>query len=182
MRCPRCHGALATGQEYCLECGLRLPGVSRLGPVPAARRSLLVPILVAAAVSVAGAGVAIALTRDATSAATIVTATGGSETVTVATTASDRLTEWPAATSAWTNVLISVPKVDGRDVAVASALQARQKGLRDVGVLDSSRFASLHPGYFVVFAGIYSSQPEAASRLREAKGAQHGAHTAEIAP
>jgi hypothetical protein len=26
-----------------------------------------------------------------------------------------------------------------------------------VGVLDSSRFSSLHPGYYVVFSGIYSS-------------------------
>ena len=53
---------------------------------------------------------------------------------------------WPDGTSAWTNVLVSVPKVDGRDDAVARADEARRKGLRRVGVLDSSRYASLHPG------------------------------------
>jgi hypothetical protein len=52
--------------------------------------------------------------------------------------------------------------------------------LRRVGVLDSSRYASLHPGYWVVFAGVYPSEPEATSRLREARGVQRGAHTARI--
>ena len=44
-------------------------------------------------------------------------------------------------------------------------------------MLDSSRYASLHPGYWMVFAGIYPSEPEAASRLREAKAVQKGART-----
>jgi hypothetical protein len=180
MQCPRCGGALAAGQEYCLECGLRLPGVSRLGAVPPARGSLLAPLLVAAVVAAAGAATAIALTRDTATATTIVTATGGSKEVAVATTSTNRLADWPAGTNGWTIVLISVPKVEGRDAALARAEQARQRGLRDVGVLDSSRHASLHPGYWVVFAGQYASQPEAASRLREAKGVQHGAHTARI--
>ena len=110
--------------------------------------------LVAAVVAVGGAAAAIALTRDTATATTIVTATGGSETVAGA----DRrrraaLADWPAGTSGWTNILVSVPKVDGRDAAVARAEQARGKGLRRVGVLDSSRYASLHPGYWVVFAG-----------------------------
>lgn len=179
--CPRCGEHVAAGQEYCLECGLRLPGPSRLGPPPTSRRALAVPLGLAAIVAVGGAALAIALTRDAATATPILTATGGSEVVpTPAGAGTTRLEQWPAGTSAWTNVLVSIPKVDGRDAAVARAEQARRKGLRRVGVLDSSRYASLHPGYWMVFAGVYSSEPEAASRLREAKAVQKGARTQRV--
>jgi hypothetical protein len=40
--------------------------------------------------------------------------------------------------------------------------------MNDVGVIDSSRFSSLHPGYFVVFAGIYDTEAEAQSHVIEA--------------
>ena len=179
MECPRCGAAVAAGQEYCLECGLRLPGVSRLGPVPVNKRRILVPLLVTAVVAVAGAAVAIALTRETATATPILTATGGSELVrTSGRGAPAASTDWPTGKRAWTNVLVSVPKIQGRGVALARAEKARARGLRQVGILDSSRFASLHPGYWVVFAGIYASQPEATSRLREAKGVQRGAHPA----
>jgi hypothetical protein len=180
MQCPRCGEHVAVGQEYCLECGLRLPGTSRLGPVPPSRRSLVLPLVLAALVAAGGATAAIALTRESATVTRIVTATGGSETVAAATVTSDTLSDWPAGRGSWTNVLVSVPKVDGRDAAVARAEEARRKGLREVGVLDSSRYASLHPGYWVVFSGVYASEPEATSRLREAKGVQRGAHTTRI--
>ena len=180
--CPRCGEGVAAGQEYCLECGLRLPGVTRLGPVPTNPRRLALPLLLAAVVAVGGAAAAIALTRDSATATPILTATGGSQAVPTATVAATALAEWPAAKSGWTNILVSVPKVDGRDAAVARAEQARRRGLRDVGVLDSSRYPSLHPGYWVVFSGVYPSEPEARSRLREAKGVQRGAHTGRVTP
>lgn len=181
MQCPRCGDAVVAGQEYCLECGLRLPGVTRLGATPAPRRSLLLPLLVAGLVAIAGATAAMSLTRESPTEAAILTATGGSEPVPAAApTPTDGVAGWPARTSAWTNVLASVPKVNGRDAALARAEAARSKGLRQVGVLDSSRYASLHPGYWVVFSGIYASEPEATSRLREAKGVQRDAHTARI--
>jgi len=179
--CPRCGEGVAAGQEYCLECGLRLPGVARLGRAPVARRKVAVPLVVAAVVAVGGAGGAIALTHEAATAPPIITATGGSQAVSTPTVAdAARIEQWPAGTSAWTNILISVPKVDGRDAAVARAEQARRKGLRGVGVLDSSRYASLHPGYWMVFAGVYPSEPEAASRLRGAKAVQKGARTEHV--
>ena len=68
--CPRCGGGAAVGQEYCLECGLRLPGASRLGPAPASPRQVMLPLLVAAVVAIAGAAAAIALTRDTATATT----------------------------------------------------------------------------------------------------------------
>jgi hypothetical protein len=179
--CPRCGESVAVGQEYCLECGLHLPGAGRLGPAPADRRKLVLTLALAAAVAVGGAALAIALTHEATAVEAIVTATGGSQIVATPTVDSAaRLEQWPAGRRAWTNILISVPKVDGRDAAVARAEQARRRGLLRVGVLDSSRYASLHPGYWMVFAGVYPSEPEAASRLREARAVQKGARTQRV--
>jgi hypothetical protein len=141
----------------------------------------LLTIAVAAVVAAGGAAAAVALNHRTATATPIVTATGGSEVAPESTvSAATGLAEWPEETSAWTNILVSVPKVEGRDAAVARAEQARRKGLRQVGVLDSSRYASLNPGYWVVFAGVYPSEPEAASRLREARGAQKAARTARI--
>ncbi len=179
--CPRCGEGVAAGQEYCLECGLRLPGAARLGAAPADPRRLALPLLLAAVIAVGGAAVAIGLTRESATATPIITATGGSEVVPIPTVADvTRLAQWPAGTSGWTNILVSVPKVTGRDAAVARADQARRRGLGGVGVLDSSLYASLHPGYWMVFAGVYSSEPEAASRLREARTAQKGARTERV--
>ena len=179
--CPRCGAGVAAGQEYCLTCGLRLPVAGRVGSAPPDRRRTAVAVLVAAVVAVAGAALAIGLTRETAAVNIVVTATGGSQLVATPTvTDASRLEQWPAKTTAWTIVLVSVPKVDGRDAAVARAAEARQKGLRGVGVLDSSRFASLHPGYWMVFAGEYPSEPEAASHLRAAKSVQRGARTEHI--
>jgi hypothetical protein len=36
-------------------------------------------------------------------------------------------------------------------------------------VLDSSRYASLHPGYWIVFTGVYASEAEATSALEAAR-------------
>ena len=179
--CPRCGGGVAASQEFCLECGLKLPVAGRVGPAPPDRRKASVAILLAALVAVAGAALAIGLTRETATANTIVTATGGSETVKEPTvTNATALAQWPADRRGWTIVLVSVPKVEGKDAAVARAADARRKGLEGVGVLDSSKFASLHPGYWIVFSGSYPSEPEAASHLRVAKSVQRGARTERI--
>ena len=180
-RCPRCNEHVAAGQEYCLECGLRVPGTSRLGPPPVEGRRVVIPLVIGGLVAVAGAALAIGLTRETATATTIVTATGGSQAVAQpATTTTSQITRWPDGTSAWTNVLISVPKQEGRDAAIAQAEAARRRGLEPVGILDSSLYASLHPGYWVVFAGIYPSEPEAASQLRDAKAVQRTARTQRV--
>ena len=38
-RCPRCDAAREPGQEYCVECGVRLPALT--GAIPALRRGWL---------------------------------------------------------------------------------------------------------------------------------------------
>jgi len=178
--CPRCGGGVAGQQEYCLECGLRLPGRARLGPLPAETRNLRLRVAALACVAIAGAGVAIAAVDDDGGPERVVTATGGS--VTTPTTTRARLARWPNAARGWTIVLVSVPKAKGRDEAVAVAQQARLKGLRGVGVLDSSLFASLRPGYWMTFVGRYASEAEATGSLRRARVAVKGARVQRVEP
>jgi hypothetical protein len=78
------------------------------------------------------------------------------------------LAVWPAGQSGYTDVLESLPAAGGRANAVARARQAKRSGLKDVGVLSSAQYSSLHPGYFVVFSGIYSSQADATAGLSAA--------------
>ena len=85
-----------------------------------------------------------------------------------------RLIEWPRGRSAWTLVLASLPTSAKRDAALAKARQALEAGLPQVGVLDSSRYASLHPGYFVVFSGVYPSLSAAQTAASRAADAGYG--------
>ena len=83
------------------------------------------------------------------------------------------LTAWPAGHSGYTVVLESIPaSSSGRALALERARSASTAGLPQVGVLDSSRYSSLHPGYSVVFSGIYDSRGEAdrAQSAANAKG------------
>jgi hypothetical protein len=147
--------------------------------------------LLVAAVSAAGA---IWWTRDASSAAAttvvgdtaplptvattaIAPTTGAAPTVptrTTETTAPRRqgarrtLIEWPRGRNGWTLVLISLPTSSGRDAAITRAREALRTGLPQVGVIDSSRYASLHPGYYVVFSGVYPSIGEAQDAVSRA--------------
>lgn len=80
------------------------------------------------------------------------------------------LTGWPADQSGFTVVLISIPTNSGRPVAIARARAASRAGLPQVGVLESNRYSSLHPGYYVVFSGIYSSRSQAEQAREAASG------------
>lgn len=181
--CPRCGAPLAAGQEYCVECGLRQPGRSRLGSLPTEIRALRLRIAGLAAVACAGTAIAIVLAWDGPGAAEVLTATGGSVTArTPAVEPRSQLAVWPQRRSGWTIVLVSTPKARGRDEAVAVAQQARTHGLTRVGVLDSSRFASLQPGYWLTFAGRYQSEADATGSLRRARAAVKGARVQRIMP
>jgi len=89
---------------------------------------------------------------------------------------------WPRNQRGWTIVLLSLPQANGRSAAAAAAAKARSGGLRRVGVLDSSRYASLHPGYYVVFTGVFDTEPEAASALQRARAVVPAAYQREIVP
>jgi hypothetical protein len=69
-------------------------------------------------------------------------------------------------------VLESLPATKaGRRTAQTRADRAARDGLPDVGVLVSSRYSTLHPGYFVIFSGVYDSRADAESTLRAATAA-----------
>jgi hypothetical protein len=217
--CPRCGAQRTADQEYCVECGLRLPAVR--GTVPGLRRRWVRRLgwypgdwiwasLLTLVVAAAGATVAIVVTRHeaekrgetfvATTAVSSVSepTTAPATTVNTATlpTAPEPTvtkpagpppppngrTPWPARRNGWTIVLISYPTQGGRPAALATATRAARAGLSEVGVLESRRFSSLHPGYYVVFSGVYGSKSAADAAVRTARASGFsGAYTRQIA-
>jgi hypothetical protein len=90
------------------------------------------------------------------------------------------LAEWPAR-DGYTVVLASIPaRGNGLKDATATAKAALARGLHDVGVLASARFASLHPGYYVVFAGVYPSLQDAQTAAGRAASRYPNAYAREI--
>ncbi len=216
--CPKCGVAYEPLQEYCLECGARLPTNQGVVGVLASswQRRLawypgdwvwsvllfLVLTVVATALAVAagaarraqtptflatddtvtvGPGAPIGsvpvTTRPSTlpvaPAPTITngplpTAPGAPSTGATTTPNPNALASWPAGKSGYTDVLESLPVGAGRTAAAARARKAKAHGLADVGVLVSSQYSSLHPGYFVVFSGIYATQAEASAGIAAA--------------
>jgi hypothetical protein len=199
--CPRCGTRYEPDQEYCLECGLRLPAEAR-GVIPRLGRgwrsrlgwypgdwvwpSLLALVIAA----LAGIGAAAFVSHDEQRAgyvtgtspvgelpvttAPLGTTLTPTSTPTVPTQTSTQppapsaipaapltLKAWPAGRSGWTVVLQALPTKNGRSFALAQARAAIHGGLEDVGIIDSSQFASLHPGYYLLFTGIYSSFDDA---------------------
>lgn len=195
--CPRCGAPHELGQEYCVECGLRLsPSVGAITALADAwRRRLrwypgdwIWPALVLLVIATVGGAVAYLATRGGAVRQVIVATTrvepappptktaptapagksgtrttpstetqGAPEAPPPAASGSATLTSWPAGTGGYTTVLQSVPRTSGRAAAVAFARRALSAGLPQVGYLKSSRFTSLHPGYYVVFSGIFDS-------------------------
>ncbi|MDQ4030203.1 MAG: hypothetical protein M3168_04095, partial [Actinomycetota bacterium] len=81
----------------------------------------------------------------------------------------------PGGSDGYTVVLASLPERSGRPAAIAKAREASDAGLRQVGVLRSSRYGSLHPGYFVVFSGVYDTFGEAEQGVSAARRAGYDA-------
>jgi hypothetical protein len=206
-RCPRCSTPYAEDQEYCLECGERLPANPGLSARLGARWRRRVgwypgdwiwPTLLALVVAVvAGAASALWLADDSSSAGNTIALTNAGPSTTTSTESAPEpttttttppttgttgttitsppkpepkatLIAWPAGRAGWTIVLDSVPSTNGRAGALGEAKQASRLGLSQVGVLDSAQFSSLHPGYFVVFTGVYGTEAAAQSHIIDA--------------
>jgi hypothetical protein len=90
-------------------------------------------------------------------------------TTTQPTTTTSTIQFWPPGTDGFTVVLKSTPVSEGRGPAESSAQQALNAGLPEVGILDSSNFTTLNPGYYVTFTGVYDSQNEAENALPRAR-------------
>ncbi len=188
--CPRCGELTASGQEYCVECGLRLPGPGPVGASSAAGRGWVKRALLAFVVAAAGAAAAVAAAGGGNGGTTdVLTATGGFASVPTSNTVAAPgqvgargVGAWPLARSGWTIALASLPQTQGRKPAVAQVRRARKAGLPNVGILDSSAYASLHPGYWIVFAGVYTSQAEATSALQGAREFTRSASVRNVVP
>lgn len=188
-RCPRCGAAREPDQRYCLECGLALPALG--GTLAALRRGWIARFgwypgdfvwVALATLVVAGAlgGGAIALGRWRTAPSRTVVAPAPAA---PAPAPASSAAGWPAGVRGYTVVLSSFPAGRGRAGADALAARARSAGLPQVGVLASSRFASLPPGYDVVFSGVYGSASEAQTALASALARGYaGAYTAPVMP
>ncbi len=209
-RCPACDGSIEPGQEYCLRCGSRTTHVRRLSGVGYAwqRRfgrypgdwmwASLLLLLVAAGSATAG----IVTARDTGPARGAETVVATSRIVTAptpapappvqTTTASapparpsrpaprSGLAAWPAR-DGYTVVLASIPdRGSGLKDANAAARTALDRGVRDVGVLVSGRYASLHPGYYVVFAGVYDSLEDAQTAVARLSSRYPNAYARQI--
>ena len=217
--CPDCGVGYEPLQEYCLECGARLPtnrGVVGVLASSWQRRfawypgDWIWPVLLFLFLTIVATGAALAANAARESSAPTLVATGPTVTVgpgaapaTVAPTITstlpgapaptittgplptapgtgtakgppskpvspNALAVWPAGQSGYTEVLESIPVANGLAAAVARARRAKRAGLRDVGVITSVQYSSLHPGYYVIFAGIYRTPSAAASGLSDA--------------
>lgn len=209
VECPSCGTPVAPGQEYCLECGARLPETSPppgWPDDPQAGAGWVWPVLVTLVVAIlsAGAVVVAQLTKDdvepllvaTTATPTVPTLTETAQeppptTAPPVTTAPPpttappraqpgRLVQWPAGKNGYTLVLASVPEPSGRSRATALARKARDAGLAQVGVLQSSRYGSLHPGYYVVFSGIFDTAADAARGMAAVERAGYDAYVRPI--
>jgi hypothetical protein len=209
--CGSCGASLDTAQEYCLECGARVQrpsgAIHALGS--AWRRRLpwypgdwIWPSLGAAVLAALGATGAILATTGshgrgietivattsippapATTAplqATLPTVPGTPPPATKVP-LSSILTRWPDG-NGYTIVLESLPATRGLAAAQAKAQAAAGKGLRQVGILDSSRYASLHPGYYVIFSGVYGSLEDAQTALQTVSSRFPAAYARQISP
>jgi hypothetical protein len=212
--CPRCGVAYEPLQEYCLECGARLPtNRGAVGVLASAwqRRfpwypgDWIWPALFFLVVAVLATAISAATTTGSTTTivatepnVTLGPGTQGPPTATaphstlpsapkptvttgplpkapavpapnaVVPGLSAGIATWTAGGTAYTDVLESVPLASGRTLAIARARQAKAAGLPKAGILVSSTYPSLHPGYYVVFSGVYRTAAKAAAGLSAA--------------
>jgi cell division septation protein DedD len=177
--CPHCGADVERDQLFCLTCGERIAlGYRR----PASWR--LPAAVMAVVVALAGAAVAVALVQIAGDAEEVAgppvqppaTAQQGTETTPAQTDTAETETtpapeegeirSWPEGTSAYTVILLSTTTAEG---AREFARRAAEAGI-PAGVLDSSDYSSLNPGYQVVFAGEFDTAEEAQAEAERYAG------------
>lgn len=174
MRLPRVHGAIAA---------FRRRWIRGIGWYPG---DWLPASLAAAVIAAGGAAAAIVLGRSHSPSATTTFVApvprGLGAGPTAPTGANGRL-EWPPSLDGWTVVLLSAPATHGTRHPLAVAKGAAREGLTAVGVLDSSVFGSLHPGYYMVFSGVYGTPGDAQTALETVRARGFGgAYVLRVAP
>ena len=84
--------------------------------------------------------------------------------------------DWPAGETAWTAILSSL----GIESAATAAKSKLESQGEPAGVLFSSDFPDLRPGYWVVFSGTYSTKQPAVNQATKLRGEVPGAYAREI--
>ena len=84
--------------------------------------------------------------------------------------------DWPAGTTAWTAILSSL----GNDAAAQAAKTKLEGQGEQAGVLFSSDFPDLRPGYYVVFSGTYDARSAAVAQATKLRGQFPGAYARQI--
>lgn len=89
--------------------------------------------------------------------------------------------DWPQDKEGWTVQLQTLPKDGTQPAAVAAAkTDAEGKGAADVGALDSDEYASLDPGSYVVYAGVFTGKAAATKALKKLKRDFPGAKVVKV--
>jgi hypothetical protein len=75
--------------------------------------------------------------------------------------------DWPEGKEGWTIELGTLPKDGTTSADVDSNEQTlTDQGATDLGVLDSDKYASLEPGDWVVYSGVYDTEADAKAALK----------------
>ena len=188
-QCPRCGASMTPEQEWCLNCGAAVG--SRVVAAPGWRAPIAIAgvlgLLLAIAIVIAIVQLAddTGTVRENPVAATTPTPTPSaaaptpaptttpSGTATPSATATPQPTttpsgstngdaEWPSGKEGWTVVLAST---SAEDDAKSKAKELAGQGIDGVGILDGGDFSSLKDDTFVVFAGQFDTQAQAADAL-----------------
>lgn len=191
--CPVCGAGLRPGQDWCLNCGTAAS--TRIAPSPGWRAPVAI---VAGVLALAVAALAVAfltLTDDAdriarapeptaTAAPTETPVPTPVPTETPAPTPDDtadpagEVGTWPEGEEAWTVIVLSTSDEAG---ARAKAEELAAAGT-SVGVLNSSDYGSLRPGFWVVFSGQYETAEEAQAAAGSLGAAAPGAYARFVQP
>jgi hypothetical protein len=91
------------------------------------------------------------------------------------------VSDWPEGTDGWTVELGTLPKDRTTSADVESQKQSlTDQGATDVGVLDSDKYASLPPGNWVFYSGVFDAQADANSALKKLGSSFPDALVAEV--
>lgn len=95
-------------------------------------------------------------------------------------TAVEFTSDWPG-DDGWT-IQLQVLAKDGNDAAAVAAAKtsAQGQGATEVGALDSDEYASLDPGNYVIYNGVYTSKKDAQAALKGLKASFPDAKVVEV--
>ncbi|HEY8002412.1 MAG TPA: zinc ribbon domain-containing protein [Solirubrobacterales bacterium] len=188
--CPSCGAPLAADQRYCLSCGTRR-GEPRVTPAaasapapgpeaaasPPGRPADVSPLAAVIGIALLGGMLLIGVligrggANDEPAPAPVIQVGEGTTTATSSegggTGTAAVTSEWPQGTDGFTIQLTTVSKDGATTETVDAAKQkAVSDGAADAAVLDSDLYASLPPGNYVIYSGVYTDRRSAEVALK----------------